>query len=115
MVESWINERPKGTVKSQITHPNKESAEMKLHVKAFALTSGIFWGIGIFSLTCWLIAFDGATGEATFIGRLYRGFTISPAGSIIGFVWAFTDGLIGGALFAWFYNLFSTRFSIRET
>lgn len=88
---------------------------MKLHVKAFALTSGIFWGIGIFSLTWWLIAFDGATGEATFIGRLYRGFTISPAGSIIGFVWAFTDGLIGGALFAWFYNLFSTRFSIRET
>ena len=115
MVESWINERPKGTVKSQITRPNKESAEMKLHVKAFALTSGIFWGIGIFSLTWWLIAFDGATGEATFIGRLYRGFTISPAGSIIGFVWAFTDGLIGGALFAWFYNLFSTRFSLRET
>ena len=88
---------------------------MKLHVKAFALTCGIFWGIGIFSLTWWLIAFDGATGEPTFIGRLYRGFTISPAGSVVGVVWAFGDGLIGGALFAWFYNLISTRFSIGET
>ncbi|MBI86116.1 MAG: hypothetical protein CMJ81_23210 [Planctomycetaceae bacterium] len=88
---------------------------MKLHVRAFALTCGIFWGIGIFSLTWWLIAFDGATGEPTFIGRLYHGFTISPGGSVVGLVWAFIDGLIGGAVFAWLYNQISARFLVRDT
>lgn len=77
---------------------------MKLNVKAFALTCGIFWGLCLFFLTWWLIAFDGATRELTFIGRLYRGYTISPIGSVVGLVYAFFDGLIGGALFGWLYN-----------
>ena len=87
---------------------------MKLNVKAFSLTCGIVWGLGLFLLTWWIIAFDGATGEPTLIGRLYRGFTISPAGSFIGFIWAFVDGLIGGAIFAWLYNLISARFCSTE-
>jgi len=77
---------------------------MKLNVKAFALSCGILWGFGLFALTWWFIAFDGATGEPTLIGRLYRGYTISPIGSVIGLVWAFFDGGIGGAIFAWLYN-----------
>jgi len=83
---------------------------MKLNVKAFALTCGIIWGFGLFLLTWWIIAFDGVTGEPTIIGRLYRGFSISPAGSLIGFVWASVDGFIGGAIFAWLYNWLSGRF-----
>ena len=88
---------------------------MKLNVKAFALTCGIFWGIALFLLTWWIIAFDGVSCEPTFIGRLYRGFSISPTGSFIGFVWAFLDGLIGGAIFAWLYNLISARFKSSES
>ncbi len=78
---------------------------MKLNVKAFALTCGLWWGIGLFLLTWWIIALDGATGDPTFIGHLYRGYNISPLGSIIGLVWGFFDGLGGGAIFAWLYNL----------
>lgn len=78
---------------------------MKLDVKAFALTCAIVWGIGLFCLTWWLIALDGSTGEITFIGRLYRGYSISPFGSVVGMIWAFLDGLIGGAVFAWLYNV----------
>jgi len=37
---------------------------MKLNVKAFALACGIIWGLGLFILTWWIIAFDGATGDA---------------------------------------------------
>ncbi|RME35057.1 MAG: hypothetical protein D6786_03100 [Gammaproteobacteria bacterium] len=77
---------------------------MKLDIRAFALACGILWGLGLFLLTWWIIAFDGATGEVTLIGRLYRGYTISPTGSVVGLVWGFFDGLIGGALFAWLYN-----------
>ncbi len=78
---------------------------MKLNVKAFALACGLIWGFGVFLLTWWIIAFDGATGEITFLGRVYRGYNISPAGSVIGLIWTLADGAIGGAIFAWLYNL----------
>ena len=87
---------------------------MKLNVKAFALTFGLIWGFGLFFLTWWIIVFDGATGEVTMIGRLYRGYSISPIGSVIGLIWAFVDGLIGGALFAWLYNMLAERISDRQ-
>ena len=88
---------------------------MKLNIKSFALTCGLVWGFALFLLTWWIIAFDGATGEPTLIGRLYRGYSISPAGSFIGLAWAFGDGLIGGAIFAWLYNLVSRHAQGQET
>jgi hypothetical protein len=82
-----------------------EGDKMRLDVKVFGLTCGLVWGLGLFCLTWWIIAFEGATGDVTFIGRLYRGYSITPVGSVIGLVWAFFDGLIGGLIFAWLYNL----------
>ena len=87
---------------------------MRLSVKAFALTCGLVFGGALFLLTWWIIGFDGATGEPTLIGRLYRGYSISPAGSFIGFAWAFVDGLIIGGVFAWLYNLVVARTSAKE-
>ncbi len=87
---------------------------MKLNVKAFALTCGILWGLGLFVITWWIIAFEGATGDPTFIGRLYRGYTISPAGSFVGLIWALVDGAVGGAIFAWLYNTLATRIASRQ-
>jgi hypothetical protein len=84
---------------------------MKLNVKAFALTSALVWGFGLFCLTWWIIAFDGATGQTTLIGRIYRGYNISPSGSVIGLLWALGDGFVGGAIFAWLYNLIAARIS----
>jgi hypothetical protein len=82
---------------------------MRLNVKAFALTCGLVWGLGLFLLTWWIIAFEGPTKEITLIGQVYRGFNISPLGSIIGLIWALVDGMIGGAIFAWLYNLIAAR------
>lgn len=84
---------------------------MKLNVKALALASGLIWGFGLLTLTWWVIMFDGATGEATLIGKLYRGYSISPVGSVIGLAWGFGDGVIGGAIFAWLYNWLADRFA----
>jgi len=78
---------------------------MKLNIKAFALTCGLIWGLGVFILTWWIIAFEGPTKDVIFLGRVYRGYTITPAGSFIGLIWALLDGGIGGAIFAWVYNL----------
>ena len=88
---------------------------MRLNVKAFALVCGLVWGLGLFLLTWWIIAFEGATGDATIIGRVYRGFNISPTGSVIGLIWALADGAIGGAIFAWLYNLIAARTSDETT
>jgi hypothetical protein len=87
---------------------------MKLNVKAFALACGILWGLGLFFLTWWIIAFDGITHEVTLIGRLYRGYNISPLGSLMGFVWGFVDAFIGGAIMAWLYNLIAERSANKE-
>lgn len=77
---------------------------MKLCIKAFALAVGLLWGIGLFCLTWWIIYFDGPTGDRTTIGRVYRGYNISPIGSLFGLVWGFFDGFCGGVIFAWLYN-----------
>ena len=87
---------------------------MKLNVKSFALVCGSIWGLALFFLTWWIIGFDGSTGEITLIGRIYRGYNISPAGSLIGLVWAFGDGLLFGAIFAWLYNFVAGRALVRE-
>ncbi len=79
---------------------------MKLNVKAFGLACGLLVGVGLFLVTWWIILFSGVTHEVTFIGKVYRGYTISPLGSVIGLAWGLADGFIGGAIFAWLYNLF---------
>lgn len=82
---------------------------MKLNVKAFALTCALVWGFGLFLLTWWIIAFNGATGEVTLIGEVYRGYRVTPLGSFFGLIWGFFDALIGGAIFAWLYNWIAAR------
>ncbi len=82
---------------------------MKLDVKAFALTCGLIWGFGMLFITWWIMLFEGATGDLLVIGHVYRGFNISPVGSIFGLVWGFVDGMIGGAIFAWLYNFIVRR------
>lgn len=77
---------------------------MKLDIRALAVTAAVVWGLGVFLLTWWIILFEGASSDPTWLGRIYRGYEISPLGSVIGLVWALVDGLIGGAVFAWLYN-----------
>jgi len=87
---------------------------MRLNVKAFALTCGLVWGLGLFALTWWIIAFDGASGDRTWIGQIYRGYSISPGGSVVGLIWAFFDAWIGGAIFAWLYNFLAKRDAVKR-
>ena len=84
---------------------------MKLNVKAFAITFGLYWGFGLFFLTWWMILWNGASGDPTFIGKLYIGYSISPLGSIIGLIWALADGFVGGLIFAWLYNFILSKIS----
>ncbi len=82
---------------------------MKLNIGAFAVAFAIWWGVGFFLVTWWIIATGGATGEPTFVARIYLGYEISAIGSVIGLLWGFADGLIAGAIFAWLYNFLVSR------
>src|SRR5690349_12613397 len=90
---------------------NKKGAIMKINIKAFAIATAVWWGLGLFALTWWLIFTQGSTGESTLIGRLYPGYNISPLGSLIGLGWGVLDGAIGGAVLAWLYDRLVGRFS----
>ena len=83
---------------------------MKLDVKALALSCGLIVGLGLFLVTWWVILLDGPSGEITWVGHVYRGYNISPVGSVIGLAWGLADGLIGGAIFSWLYNWLVDRF-----
>lgn len=102
--------RPRAAVPSGLfVNVRSEVIEMRVNVKAFALSCGLLWGIGLFLLTWWFIVWDGATGEATLIGQMYRGYNISPLGSVIGLVWGLADGAFGGLVLALVYNRLAGR------
>ena len=82
---------------------------MKLNVKAFALACGLLWGLGVFFLTWWLIFLEGNEPAGCFLNRVYKGYTMTPLGSIVGAVWGFIDAGIGGLIFAWLYNLLAGK------
>ncbi len=83
---------------------NTEENAMKLDVKALALSCGLIVGLGLFLVTWWVILLDGASNEITWVGHVYRGYNISPVGSVIGLAWGLVDGAIGGAILALLYN-----------
>ena len=88
--------------------------KMKLNVKAFALSSGIISGLGLFLVTWWKILFQGMTQKATFVGSVFKGYSLSTLGSFIGLVWAFVVAFVGGFLLAWLYNKISDQGSINK-
>jgi hypothetical protein len=77
---------------------------MKLNVLAFGLACGLVWGLGVFCLAWWVMAFEGATHDPMFLGHIYRGFDISPLGSIIGLGWGLGDGFVAGVILSAIYN-----------
>ncbi len=79
----------------------------RLNIFAFAIACSLFWGIALFLTTWWIILFDGATSEPTWIGRVYRGYSLSPLGSLVGLGWGLIDGFVSGAVLAWIYNAVS--------
>ncbi|GBD88151.1 hypothetical protein BMS3Abin03_02086 [bacterium BMS3Abin03] len=77
---------------------------MKLNIKAFGLTCGILWGLTILIITLWILIIGSQGRILSKLSTFYFGYSISAGGAIIGLIWGFVDGLIGGAIFAWLYN-----------
>ena len=80
---------------------------MNLNIKAMAIAFGLVWGISIFVITWCIILLEGSSDTATFIGKFYIGYSLTPVGSLIGLMWGIIDGAIGGVMFGWIYNRFN--------
>lgn len=77
---------------------------LRFDIKSFALAAGIVWGFGTLFGTWWALLFGGPVGGQVWLSNFYLGYSITLTGGLIGLIWGFFHGLIGGALFAWFYN-----------
>jgi hypothetical protein len=81
---------------------------MRLSVKALALSFGVICAALIFLVgICHLIWPSYGTALLQLAASVYPGYSVGGFGSVIvGTLYAFVDGLIGGAIFAWLYNSF---------
>lgn len=87
---------------------------MRLSIMAFAFSAALLWG-GAVLLVAILNLLVPPYGGAflQLVASIYPGYHPGAgAGSVlIGTLWGLVDAAIGGALFAWLYNLFVRRFS----
>jgi len=80
---------------------------MALNVRAFAMASGLVWGLGLFVLGLIATLTGYWVGAVNLIGgNFYFGYAPTFKGSLLGLVWGFFDAAICGAVFAWLYNRF---------
>lgn len=89
---------------------------MKLSVKGIALAAAITWAGSIFLVGIMNLIWSGYGVAFLDLARsIYPGYAAMSGfvGVIVGTCYAFVDGLVGGAIFAWLYNL--TRGSAAAT
>jgi hypothetical protein len=85
---------------------------MRLDVTALALTAGLLWGAVMLVVTGANLVWPGY-GRAflELVASIYPGYRPGDGlrSVIVGTLHAIADGAIGGAVFAWIYNLFARR------
>ncbi|MFZ3210421.1 MAG: bacteriophage holin [Terriglobales bacterium] len=82
---------------------------MKVNTKALALACAILWGAAMLVMTLANLLW-GSYGQdfLQLMASVYPGYHASRSIGevIVGTLYGVTDGLIGGAVFAWLYNSF---------
>ena len=76
----------------------------RLDPGTFALTLGCLWGAIVLILGFAAGRFERGKRIVRLLATVYRGYTPTLAGSLIGACWGFIDGAITGILVAWIYN-----------
>jgi hypothetical protein len=85
---------------------------MKFHVTALALAAGLLWGGLILAVGLANMAWpEYGRAFLNLAASLYPGYRPGTGmGSVItGTLYGVVDGTIGGAIFAWLYNLLASR------
>jgi len=79
----------------------------RLSPLALGLSLGIIWALSVvlMAILSWTLGYGA--GFVTAVGSVYVGYTETFIGILIGAGFAFLDGLIGGLLIGFFYNIFA--------
>ncbi len=80
----------------------------KLNVLALSLSLGITWSLAMLCIG-WAAIFGWGESFVQMMGSIYIGFEPTFLGGLIGAVWGFFDGAIGGAIIALVYNFVADR------
>jgi hypothetical protein len=87
---------------------------MRIKITAFSLAFGILWA-GYILLVSVIESFQPEYGRAflDFCASIYPGYHPGSGfvSVIMGTAYGFVDGAIGGAVFAWIYNLIADRYT----
>lgn len=77
----------------------------------FGLAFGILFGVYMVALTLfeYYPSPVGQCGHIMLLGKLFRGYMVNPAGSLLGLFCGFSSGFISGTLPAWLYSLLARR------
>jgi hypothetical protein len=70
------------------------------------LVLGLLCGISLFIATNWLVIKGGdpVGPHLALLSQYFIGYRVSFVGSLIGFLYAFVIGGLGGVLIGWIYN-----------
>ena len=80
----------------------------KLSVKGLAIAFGTSWAICML-LAGWVSIFGWCAKFVDVMSSIYIGFKPSFLGGIIGALWGFIDGAIGGLIIAIIYNVVTKK------
>jgi hypothetical protein len=75
----------------------------KLKIVPLAIALGAAWAFGVLIIG-WAASFGWGSELVDVMSSLYLGYGPSFVGAVIGAIWAFVDGAIGGAIIAVVYN-----------
>ena len=78
----------------------------RLSVKGLAVALGATWSLGVL-FSGWVSMFGWCDKFVEIMGSVYIGYGSSFTGALIGAVWGFFDGAVGGVVIALIYNAVS--------
>lgn len=91
---------------------------MRFDVRAMAAALGLLWGAGVLVVGLANVAWpDYGVEFLQVMASIYPGYQGAPgvAQSVVGAMYGLFDAAVGGAIFAWIYNLFAARSGARTT
>ena len=80
---------------------------MRLNAIVTGIVTGLVAGLGLFIVTNWLVLKGGEEvgPHLSLLDQFFVGYTVTFAGSLVGFTYAFVVGFAVGFAVAWLYNI----------
>ena len=93
-----------GIVENKEVVVGKSLSYNRLSVCALGIAVGVAWALGVLVVGISSLLFGYGVEIVKIFSSMYIGFVATPVGVLIGTLWAFIDGFIGGVIIGFVYN-----------